>query len=49
MPASLLDTQVALLEPPQGDENAVSLVVGTDPAEDAAEVVRRLGLTPTHR
>jgi gluconokinase len=49
MPASLLDTQVALLEPPQSDENAVSLVVGSDPAEDAAEVARRLGLTPSPR
>jgi gluconokinase len=46
MPSSLLDSQVASLEPTQGDENAVSLVVGSDPAQDAAEVVRRLGLTP---
>jgi gluconokinase len=46
MPASLLDSQIALLEPTQSDENAVSLAVGSDPAEDAAEIARRLRLMP---
>jgi gluconokinase len=49
MPASLLDSQFALPEPTQSDENAVSLVVGGDPVEDAAEIARRLGLTPSPR
>jgi gluconokinase len=46
MPASLLDSQFALLEPTQSDENAFSLVVGSYPAEAAAEIARRLGLIP---
>jgi gluconokinase len=49
IPASLLDSQIALLEPMRSDENAVSLVVGSDPVEDAAEIARRLGLTPSPR
>ncbi len=49
IPASLLDSQIAVLEPTQSDENAVSLVVGSDPVEDAAEIARRLGLTPSPR
>jgi gluconokinase len=49
IPASLLDSQIAVLEPTQSDENAISLVVGSDPVEDAAEITRRLGLTPSPR
>jgi gluconokinase len=46
MPATLLDSQVATLEPPGPDENTVVVDVGRTPAEEAAEVVRRLGLSP---
>jgi len=46
MPASLLDSQVATLEPPEEDENAITIDAGRSPAEEAAEVVARLGLVP---
>jgi gluconokinase len=47
MPATLLDSQVSTLEPPEPDENAITIDAGRKPAEEAAEVVRRLGLTPS--
>lgn len=46
MPATLLDSQIATLEPPGPDENTIVVDVGLTPAEEAAEVVRRLGLSP---
>lgn len=46
MPTSLLDSQVAALEVPGADERAISIDAGRAPAEEAAEIVRRLGLTP---
>lgn len=46
MPPSLLDSQVATLEPPEDDEQAITIDAGRAPAEQAAEIVRRLGLTP---
>ncbi|WP_327016611.1 gluconokinase [Cryobacterium sp. MP_3.1] len=47
MPTSLLDSQVDALEPPEPDENAITIDAGRKPAEEAAEIVRRLGLTPS--
>jgi gluconokinase len=47
MPATLLDSQVSTLEPPEPDENAITIDAGRKPAEEAAEIVRRLGLTPS--
>ncbi len=46
MPPSLLDSQIATLEPPGPEENSIVIDVGRTPAEEAAEVVRKLGLTP---
>ena len=46
MPATLLDSQIATLEPPGPEENTIVVDVGRTPAEEAAEVVRRLGLSP---
>ncbi len=46
MPTSLLDSQVATLEVPGDDERAITIDAGRAPAEEAAEIVRRLGLTP---
>ena len=46
MPTSLLDSQVATLEVPDADERAISIDAGRAPAEEAAEIVQRLGLTP---
>jgi len=47
MPPALLDSQVATLEPPEADENAITIDAGRKPAEEAAEIVRLLGLTPS--
>jgi gluconokinase len=47
MPASLLDSQVEALEPPEPDENAITIDAGRTPAEEATAIVRRLGLTPS--
>jgi gluconokinase len=47
MPTSLLDSQVDALEVPGPDENAITIDAGRKPAEEAAEIVRRLGLTPS--
>ncbi len=46
MPATLLDSQIATLEPPGPGENTIVINVGRTPAEEAAEVVRRLDLSP---
>ncbi|HEV7167366.1 MAG TPA: gluconokinase [Micrococcaceae bacterium] len=46
MPPSLLDSQIATLEPPTPEENSIVIDVGRTPAEEAAEVVSRLGLAP---
>ncbi len=42
MPTSLLDSQLATLEPPASDENALAMDVVLRPAEIVARVVRRL-------
>jgi len=46
MPPTLLDSQIATLEPPGPEENTIVIDVGRTPAEEAAEIVRRLGLSP---
>ena len=47
MPASLLDSQLATLEPLQVDESGVVLDVAPSPDELAAQAVRWLGLAAT--
>jgi gluconokinase len=46
MPTSLLDSQFAALEPPDRDENALEVAIGRKPADEAAEIIRRLHLHP---
>jgi gluconokinase len=46
MPPALLDTQIATLEPPGPDENVLEVDLGRKPAEEAAEIIERLGLRP---
>lgn len=46
MPPSLLESQFDALEEPSGDENYISLSVSASPAEEAQEVIDRLGLLP---
>lgn len=46
MPAGLLDSQIATLEPPGPDENVLEVDVGRKPALEAADVIARLGLRP---
>ncbi len=46
MPAALLDSQIATLEPPGPDENVLVVDVGRKPALEAAEIIARLGLLP---
>jgi len=46
MPPSLLDSQVAALEPPEPDENALTIDAGRSPAQEASEIVNALGLRP---
>jgi gluconokinase len=48
MPATLLDSQVATLEPPDPDETVLSITAGRPPAEEAAEIIRRLDLAPAN-
>ncbi len=48
MPASLLHSQIADLEPPGPDERSIDVDVAGTPSEIAAEVIARLGLRP-HR
>ncbi len=49
MPAGLLNSQISTLEPPGDDENTLVVDVGRPPAEQAAEIIRRLGLVPRNR
>jgi gluconate kinase len=44
MPASLLDSQFADLEPPGADEQAIEIGVGAGPAEQADAIVAALDL-----
>jgi gluconokinase len=44
MPTALLDSQIATLESPGPDENVLVVDVGHTPAEEAAEIIERLGL-----
>ncbi|WP_420178482.1 gluconokinase [Paenarthrobacter sp. TA1.8] len=44
MPPSLLESQFDALEEPTEDENHISLCVSASPAEEADEVIERLGL-----
>ncbi len=46
MPSSLLDSQLAALEPPGPDENAVTVDAGRRAVEEADEIIERLGLRP---
>jgi gluconokinase len=46
MPTTLLDSQVATLEPPQADERHVVVDATRTPEEEADDVLRLLGLTP---
>ncbi|WP_347107907.1 gluconokinase [Paenarthrobacter sp. S56] len=46
MPPSLLESQFEALEEPTEDENYISLCVSASPAEEAEEVIERLGLRP---
>lgn len=46
MPPSLLESQFDALEEPTEDENYISLCVSASPAEEADEVIERLGLRP---
>ena len=45
MPSTLLDSQISTLEPPGPDENTLVVNLGRRPAEEAAEIIQRLGLT----
>jgi len=45
MPTTLLDSQIDTLEPPGSDENTLVVNLGRRPAELAAEIIDRLGLT----
>jgi len=44
MPPSLLESQIATLEPPGPDEKVLVVDVGRPPAQLAAEIIRRLDL-----
>jgi gluconokinase len=44
MPLSLLDSQLADLEPPGQDEQALSVDIGAAPEQQVAEIVHGLGL-----
>jgi gluconokinase len=44
MPPALLDSQIDTLEPPGPEENTLVVDLGRRPAEEAAEVIQRLGL-----
>jgi gluconokinase len=41
----MLASQLATLEPPTSDENAIAVDVGESPVEEAEEIIRRLHLT----
>lgn len=49
MPAGLLDSQLATLEPPAVDENVLVVEIDGTPTEIADDVVRRLGAACEHR
>jgi gluconokinase len=44
MPAGMLDSQIATLESPGPDENAITVDLGESPYEESEEIVRRLHL-----
>jgi carbohydrate kinase (thermoresistant glucokinase family) len=44
MPVSLLDSQLADLEPPEPDERSLRIDIGPPPAVQAATIVEKLGL-----
>jgi carbohydrate kinase (thermoresistant glucokinase family) len=46
MPAGLLSSQFADLEPPGPDERALTVDIGAAPSGEAAEIMRWLGLLP---
>lgn len=46
MPAGLLDSQIATLEPPGPDEHVLEVDVGLQPAAEAADIIKRLDLRP---
>ena len=46
MPPALLESQFDALEEPTEDENYISLCVSATPAEEAQEIIDRLGLEP---
>ena len=46
MPPSLLDSQIATLEPPGADENVLTVDVGSSPEAMAADIIDRLHLVP---
>jgi len=46
MPSTLLDSQMATLEPLGPDERAIEVEVGRKPAEEVAEIIERLHLQP---
>lgn len=43
MPAALLDSQLATLEPPGAEEHPIVMDIGPEPAVIVAELVRRVG------
>jgi gluconate kinase len=45
-PARLLASQLAELEPPGAGERTLSVAAVGEPGEVAAEIIRRLGLSP---
>jgi gluconokinase len=45
MPASLLESQFATLEPPGDDESVIRVMNGRTPDDEATEIIRHLGLT----
>lgn len=44
MPSSLLDSQFETLEPPDDDERAITIDIGSAPGAQADEIIARLGL-----
>ena len=49
MPTSLLQSQLATLEPPEADEVHITIAADRTPDEESAEVVERLALVPVRR
>jgi gluconokinase len=46
MASSLLESQFATLEPPAPDERSITVDINASAAQEAAEIVKLLGLTP---